>query len=172
MAIFNDLKNTNQEANEKDWEELEKACKSLPKNGRLLGIDIGTKRIGIAISDASRFIATPKIIINRQSNLKDFAQIKKLLEKYEAVGIVAGMPVDMDESEIPMTKFALNFSENLDQFLEERLPIFFFDERLTSFEAREIGFSKLSRKKKRTDKHIDDIAASLILQGFMDVNCR
>ena len=78
------------------------------------------------------------------------------------------MPVDMDESEIPMTQFALNFCENLDVFLENKLPIFFFDERLTSFEAREIGGSRLSRKKNKSQKYIDDIAASLILQGFLD----
>ncbi len=157
MTIFSDLKTTNQEA-----------CESLPKLGRLLGLDIGTKRIGIAVSDASRFIATPKLIINRQSNLKDFAVIKNLIEEYQVIGIVAGMPVDMDESEIPMTQFALNFCENLDVFLEKKLPIFFFDERLTSFEAREIGGSRLSRKKNKSQKYIDDIAASLILQGFLD----
>jgi putative holliday junction resolvase len=158
MTIFSDLKSTNQEA-----------CESLPKVGRLLGIDIGTKRIGIAVSDESRFIATPKKIINRQSNLKDFAEIKKFISEYKVIGIVAGMPVNMDESEIPMTKFALEFCENLDLFLDKELPIFFFDERLSSFEAREIGGSKLSRKKDKS-KYIDDIAASVILQGFLDVN--
>ena len=67
-----------------------------------------------------------------------------------------------------MTQFALNFCKNLDVFLEKKLPIFFFDERLTSFEAREIGGSRLSRKKNKSQKYIDDIAASLILQGFLD----
>ena len=60
MTIFSGCENTNQALLQKE----------LPKEGRLLAIDIGTKRIGIAISDASRFIATPKLIINRQSNLK------------------------------------------------------------------------------------------------------
>lgn len=156
MTIFSDLKNTNQAASD-----------ILPKNGRLIGIDIGSKRIGIAVSDESRFLATPKLIINRQNNLKDFTKIKDLIAEYQAIGLVCGMPIDMDDSEIPMTKFAHDFANNLNDFLENTLPIFFFDERLTSFEARELGASKISRKKNKS-KHIDDIAASLILQGFLD----
>ncbi|MBU6338431.1 MAG: Holliday junction resolvase RuvX [Rickettsiales bacterium] len=159
MTIFSNFENTNQETSV-----------ILPKNGRLLGIDIGTKRLGIAVSDESRLIATPKLIINRQSNLKDFAKIKEIIDEYKIVGIVAGMPINLDDSEIPMTIFANNFCQNLDEFLDKKLPIFFCDERLTSFEAREIGASKLSRKKNKSGKkYIDDIAASLILRGFMDI---
>lgn len=158
MTIFSNFENTNQEASA-----------ILPKNGRLLGIDIGTKRIGIAVSDESRLIATPKLIINRQSNLKDFTKIKEIIDEYKIIGIVAGIPINLDDSEVPMTIFANNFCKNLDEFLEEKLPIFFCDERLTSFEAREIDSSKLSRKKNKSGrKHVDDIAASLILQGFID----
>ena len=150
------------------FREISDYKKILPTKGRILALDVGTKKIGVAICDDTQTIATPKLIIKRQSNLKDFAVIKNLIEEYQVIGIVAGMPVDMDESEIPMTQFALNFCENLDVFLEKKLPIFFFDERLTSFEAREIGGSRLSRKKNKSQKYIDDIAASLILQGFLD----
>ncbi|MDX2083596.1 MAG: Holliday junction resolvase RuvX [Rickettsiales bacterium] len=155
MTIFKDLTNTNQEV-----------LKSLPKFGRLLGIDVGTKRIGIALSDASRFIATPKLIINRRSNQKDFSVIENFIKENEIVAIVIGHPIDMDESIIFMTKFCEEFAQNLDLFLGKKLPIFLFEERLTSFEAREINNSKLSRKK---NKFVDDIAASLILQHFMDI---
>jgi putative Holliday junction resolvase len=155
MTIFNNLENTNQ-------------AELLPKNGRLIGIDIGTKRIGIAISDETRLIATPKLIINRQSNSKDFTKIKELIEEYKIVGIVAGLPINLDKSEIPMTIFANNFCQNLDEFLEKKLPIFLCDERLTSFEAREFNSSKLSRKRNKSQKKfIDDIAASIILQNFL-----
>lgn len=150
MTIFNQLENTNQ---------------VIPQSGRLLAIDVGTKRIGIALSDQSRLIATPKNIINRQSNQKDFEKIKKLIEEYQAIGIVIGIPVNMDGSPCFMTNFSIQFSENLDEFLEKKLPIFFSDERLSSFEARELNNSSLSRKR---DKHCDDIAASIILQGFLD----
>ncbi|NBV06349.1 MAG: Holliday junction resolvase RuvX [Proteobacteria bacterium] len=158
MTIFNDLTNTNQEV-----------LKSLPKFGRLLGIDIGTKRIGISLSDASRFIATPKLIINRLSNQKDFFKIKEFILANQVCAIVIGRPIDLDENQIPMTKFSEEFTKNLDQFLEEKFPIFPFEERLTSFEAREISTSELSRKK---NKFIDDIAASFILQHFLDYFCQ
>ena len=150
MPIFSDLKSTNQD---------------LLKPGRIIGIDIGTKRLGIAMSDATRLIATPKTIINRQSNLKDFARIQQLIEEYQVVGIVTGLPINMYDKEIPMTGFSIKFSENLDEFLEKKFPIFLIDERLSSFEAREVNLSHLSRKK---TKHCDDIAASFILQDFLN----
>ena len=136
----------------------------LPR-GRFLGLDVGTKRIGLAISDESRFIATPKLIINRLSNLKDFEKIKKFIEENLAVGIVIGRPVNMDGSQIAMTEFCERFAKNLDDFLENKFPIFLFEERLSSFSAREANVSELSRKK---NKFVDDIAASFILQHFLD----
>lgn len=157
--IFNKLTNPNQ-----DYK------KNLPNVGAVMGIDIGSKRIGIAISDQTRLIATPKLIINRQSNQKDFEKILELVNEYKISAIVLGYPINMDGSEIPMSQFAENFGQNLDEFLDKflecKLPIFFFEERLTSFEARQIGYSKISRNHK--SKFIDDIAASLILQHFLD----
>lgn len=133
--------------------------------GRLMALDVGTKRIGIALSDATRLIATPKLVLNRQSNEKDFRRIADFILENQVVGIVIGLPIDMDDSKIPMTKFAANFAQNLDEFLEKKLPIVFFEERLTSFEARQIHASALSRKK---NKFVDDIAASIILQHCLD----
>ncbi len=159
MIVFNELKNTNQDS-------LNKYCS---KKGRLLGIDAGTKRIGLALCDETHLIASPKLILNRQGNLKDFIKIKDFIDENKVVGIVIGLPIQMDDSEIPMTIFAQNFADNLDKFLEQKLPIFFFDERLTSFEARNLALSKLSRKNNKIrNKFVDDIAASLILQGFID----
>jgi putative Holliday junction resolvase len=137
----------------------------LPKTGRLLALDVGTKRIGLAISDQSRFIATPKLILSRQSNQKDFIKIRDFIEENQVVGIIIGLPVNLDGSAIAMTEFAKKFAENFDQFLEEKFPIFFFDERLSSSEARSFNASELSRK---NNKFVDDIAASLILQHFLD----
>ena len=137
---------------------------ALPKNGRLLALDIGTKRIGVAISDEDRFIATPKLIINRQSNLKDFAKIAEFISTNLVCAIIIGLPLNMNESNSKMAEFVKKFGENLDDFFEKKLPIIFFDERLTSFEARNFNSSQLSRKK---NKFFDDIAASLILQHFL-----
>jgi len=135
------------------------------KSGRIIGIDVGTKRIGIAICDATRLIATPKFVLPRQSNNADFAKIAQIISENEIVTIVVGFPTHLDGSDDEMTEFVRRFAANLDEFLEKKLPIFLFEERLTSFEARQINASELSRKK---NKFVDDIAASLILQHFLD----
>lgn len=137
----------------------------LPKNGRIIAIDLGTKRIGIAISDETRFLANPKLIINRQSNVKDLEKIKNFVEENKAIAIVMGFPLTMEGDEQEMSLLVKNFAEKLDQFLDTKLPICLFEERLSSFEARSFHSSKLSRKK---NKFYDDIAASVILQHFLD----
>lgn len=147
------------------FSDFTKANQVLPKSGRLLALDLGSKRIGLAVSDQSRFIATPKLILNRQSNQKDFVKIKNFIEENQVVGIIIGLPVNLDGTAIAMTEFAKKFAENFDKFLENKFPIFLFDERFSSSEARSFNVSELSRK---NNKFIDDIAASLILQHFLD----
>jgi len=149
--IFNNLSQTNQG--------------SVGDKGRIIGIDVGTKRIGIAICDSTRFIASPKMVLSRQGNKADFAKIAQIISENEIVAIVVGFPTHMDGSDDEMTEFVRRFAANLDEFLEKKFPIFLFEERLTSFEARQINASELSRKK---NKFVDDIAASLILQHFLD----
>lgn len=147
------------------FKSLDQLNQALPKSGRLMAIDVGTKRIGIAISDESRFIATPKLILNRQSNQKDFAKIQEFISENKVAGIIIGLPLTMDGKSQPMSEFAEKFAANFDEFLEKKFPILLFEERLSSFEAREIHHSELSRKK---NKFVDDIAASFILQHFLD----
>ncbi len=156
MIFFSDPENTNQEV-----------LNSFPRFGRLLAIDVGTKRLGLALSDASRFLATPKLIIHRSNNQKDFENIRQYIAQNEVIGIVVGHPIQLDESRTPMTKTAEDFAQDLDEFLTKKFPIFLFEERLTSFEAREINTSEVSRKR---TKHVDDIAASFILQHFLDAH--
>lgn len=130
-------------------------------DGRLIALDVGTKRIGIATCDATRLLTSPRQILNRQSNLKDFEKIKKFIIENESVAIVIGLPIDSPDT----MKFIIKFAENFDEFLEKKFPIFLFDERLSSFEAKEFHTSPLSRKK---NKFVDDIAASLILERFLN----
>lgn len=101
----------------------------------------------------------------RQSNQKDFAKIQKIIDENLVVGIVIGLPLQMNGEESEMSEFTRKFAESFDEFLGKKLPIFLSDERLSSFEAREFNASDLSRKK---NKFYDDIAASLILQRFID----
>ncbi len=146
--------------------DLKKVSEALPIKGRLMAIDVGTKRIGIAVCDDRRVISTPKLILNRQGNQKDFTKIREFISENNIVGIVIGHPLQMDGSPQMMSEFAENFAKNFDEFLEKKFPIFLFEERLSSFEAREYNLSPLSRKK---NKFVDDIAASVILQHFLSI---
>ena len=137
----------------------------LPAAGRIMALDVGQKRIGIAITDESRFLSSPKDILTRRSNERDFEKIADFIKTHKILAIIIGLPLNMDDSESEMSKFVRKFSENLDNFLKKEIPMMFYDERLTSFEARQISKSSISRKK----KHCDDIAASLILEGFLSL---
>jgi putative Holliday junction resolvase len=145
------------------FKELENVKQFFSKENSILGIDLGKKRIGIAISDKTNTIASPKTILHRKSNQKDFLEIKKIIEENQVKSLVIGFPIDMNGLENEMTQFVENFANNFDFFLEKKLPIFLFDERLSSFEARSFAKSKLSRKK----EFYDDIAASIILEQFI-----
>lgn len=154
MAIFNTLNQANQEYKQ-----------HLPKTGRLLGIDLGTKRIGIAVTDEDRIISNPKLIITRSNLESDLKKIKDFIDEYQIRAIIQGYPIQLDNSANEMTQISANFAKELDKFLNYQFPIFLFEERLTSFEAKEIDRSGISKRK---SKHIDDIASSIILQHFID----
>ena len=142
------------------YKTKEELIQALPQKGRILALDIGTKRIGLALCDDDRFIASPKLIIDRKSNLKDFEKIQKFYQENNALAMIIGLPLNMDDSESDMSKFVRNFGKNFDDFLNQKTPILFFDERLSSSSALEF--------KTKKKKFIDDIAASLILQHFLD----
>lgn len=133
---------------------------NLPKIGRLMALDVGTKRIGVATCDSTRLIATPRMIVHRKNNANDFTKIKQFADENQVVGIVIGLPVNYEET----CAIIKNFAKNLDQFFEKKIPITLFDESLSSFEAKEIHSSPLSRKK---NKFVDDIAAAIILEHFL-----
>lgn len=125
-----------------------------------MALDIGTKRIGVATCDATRLITTPRMILQRRNNVDDFAKIKQFADENQIVGIVIGLPINYLET----CAIIKNFAKNLDQFFERKIPITLFDESLSSFEARQIHSSPLSRKK---NKFVDDIAAAIILEHFL-----
>ena len=133
-------------------------------SGRLMGLDVGTKRIGVATYDDSKLITTPQLVLNRQSNLKDFVKIKEFFDENKITAIVIGLPLAMNGEKSKMSEFVEKFTKNFDEFLAGKIPIYLFDERLTSFEARIFNDSQLSRKK---NKFYDDISASLILRSFL-----
>ncbi len=146
-----------------------------PNNfGRIIALDVGTKRIGVAICDDQRIIPTPKTIISRQSNLKDFAKILQILQETNAIAIVIGLPLNQDNSNNAMVDFVWRFAKNFEQFLHNNfenstikndIDILLFDERYSSFYARCLNRQKSSNQD--LSRHLDDVSASLILEHFL-----
>ena len=131
----------------------------------LVGLDVGFKTIGIAVSDRSYTIATPLNTILRKGTNKDLIKLKGYLTEYEIGGFVAGLPISLDGSENAQTKKIRNFSNELKSYFS--LPIEFWDERYSSDvifkEMRKSDFSTNKIKKK-----LDQQSAAYILQGFLD----
>lgn len=150
------------------YKEIEDFKNNVPRKGRILGLDIGTKKIGVAICDDLQKIATPKKIIKRQSNANDFATLLSIIQENHIIAIVLGFPLKMDGSDSLMSEFVFRFATNFEKFLKdlryENIKLIMFDERLSSFEARGMRLSKSSK-----NKDYDDISASIILDNFL--NC-
>lgn len=144
-----------------DTEEFLRIC---PK-GRLLGLDVGTKRIGIAITDDTRKICLPSDTIFRQGNKKDFAILANMCKSKNVKGIVIGLPISFNEKDTECSLFVKKFADNLSKEID--FPIIFQDERLTSFEAEDLMLDNIGSN--RTKKVADKIAASYILESFL--NC-
>ena len=99
------------------FREISDYKKILPTKGRILALDVGTKKIGVAICDDTQTIATPKLIIKRQSNLKDFATLLSIIQENPVIAVIFGFPIKMDGSENLMSNFVMNFVKNFEKFL-------------------------------------------------------
>ncbi len=136
----------------------------LPHKGRLIGIDHGLKRIGLAVSDLSWLVARELSILNRRSKAEDFERINRIAAEQKAVAFVVGMPynADMPEGVHQQADTVKLWAERLAQTTD--LPIAFWDEQLTSVDA-----AALARQKRRKPSDpIDDLAARLMLQSYLD----
>tara|TARA_A100001015_G_scaffold170578_1_gene189634 strand:- start:729 stop:1202 length:474 start_codon:yes stop_codon:yes gene_type:complete len=131
----------------------------------LVGLDIGFKTIGIAVSDRSFTIATPLNTVSRKGTKKDLPKIKEFLNEYNIGGFVLGLPLSLDGSENDQTVKIRKFSINLQSFFS--VPFEFWDERYSSDiifkELRKSDFSSSKIKKK-----LDQQSATYILQGYLD----
>ena len=137
-------------------------------NERLMGLDFGSKTVGVALSDPTGLIASPLEIIEREREdklRKTYARIEELIEEYKVTKIVLGLPLNMDSSEGDRVKKTQEFKEALER--RTGLEIVLWDERLSTVEAHDImteaGVKGIDRK-----RYVDKIAASIILQGYMD----
>jgi putative pre-16S rRNA nuclease len=131
----------------------------------LMGLDFGTKTIGVAISDRLQTVATPRETVKRKKFGLDADRIDQLIAENEVAGIVLGLPMNMDGSEGPRAQSTRAFARNLSARIT--VPVFFWDERLSSVAAeRALLEADMSRKKRAVV--IDNVAASYILQGVLD----
>ena len=132
---------------------------------RILGLDIGTKTIGVAISDPLGWTAQGITTIRRKNYTNDMEAIKKICNEYSVETIVAGMPKNMNGTIGPSGEMVIEFCERLTEVVN--IDIEFWDERLTTVAAhRAMLEADLSRSKR--NKIVDKVAATYILQGYLD----
>jgi putative Holliday junction resolvase len=144
---------------------LNEAAALLPVRGALIGLDLGTKTIGVAASDPDRRIAAPVETIARRRFNQDVARILELAAERRSVGLVLGLPINMDGTEGPRAQSTRAFARNLARLTD--LPIALWDERLsTAAVERALIAADASRAKRKAV--IDQHAAAYILQGALD----
>lgn len=137
----------------------------LPPTGALVGLDLGTKTIGVAVSDALRTVATPFETLRRRKFRDDAARLLEIASGRGAVGFVLGLPVNMDGTEGPRAQSTRAFARNLSAL--SPLPIALWDERLSTV-AAERALLEADTSRKRRAEVIDSVAAAYILQGMLD----
>lgn len=138
---------------------------SLPGYRALIGLDLGDKTIGVAVSDLMSTVATPLETVRRKKFTLDAARLLDIIKGREIGGIVLGLPRNMDGSEGPRCQKTRAFARNLSRLTE--LPIGFWDERLSTV-AAERALLEADTSRKRRAEVIDHVAASYILQGALD----
>ena len=137
----------------------------LPRAGAIAGLDLGTKTLGVAVSDGLRHVATPLTVIKRVKFTLDAQALLRLADERALVGLVLGLPRNMDGSEGPRAQSTRAFARNLSALTP--LPIAFWDERLSTVAAERALLEADTSRRKRA-LVIDQVAAGYILQGALD----
>ncbi|TQS72462.1 Holliday junction resolvase RuvX [Rhodobacteraceae bacterium] len=147
------------------YDTVDTFAQSLRPMCAIAGLDLGTKTIGIAISDRLRSVATPVLTIRRKKFGVDAEALLKLMAEREVSALILGLPRNMDGSEGPRCQATRGFARNLSNLTD--LPITFWDERLSTV-AAERAMLEADMSRKRRAELIDHVAASFILQGALD----
>lgn len=141
-------------------QDISDFLKSVEPATALVGIDYGQKRIGVAVSDLGRMIATPLSIVS------SLDELSRVLGDRKIGGFVVGLPVQMNGQEGPQAQLTRTWAKKLEK--KYALPIFFWDERLTSAAADRFLIGQMDASRNKQKRLRDQIAASLILQSFLD----
>ena len=148
------------------FQSLPELIKYLPKKSRLLGLDVGRKTIGLAVSDSDMKIATTVGTIRRSKFTKDVKNLDAIITERQVNGLVLGLPISMDGNEGPACQSVRQFAVNLDNVLE--IGITFWDERLSTSAVERLLTKEADLSRNRRSEIIDKMAAAYILQGALD----
>lgn len=146
-------------------DSIEAFAAALPRAGALAGLDLGTKTIGVAVSDGLRSVASPLTVIRREKFTLDAQALLRIAAERALVGLVLGLPRNMDGTEGPRAQSTRAFARNLGRLTP--LPIAFWDERLSTV-AAERALLEADTSRRRRAEVIDQVAAGYILQGALD----
>ncbi|MEI4486888.1 Holliday junction resolvase RuvX [Frigidibacter sp. MR17.14] len=144
---------------------IEEFAAALKPHRAVAGLDLGTKTIGVAVSDRMRSVASPLSTIRREKFTLDAAELLTIATDRELCGLILGLPFNMDGSEGPRCQSTRAFARNLEKITD--LPIGFWDERLSTV-AAERALLEADTSRKRRAEVIDHVAAGYILQGALD----
>ena len=148
------------------FQSLSELIKYLPKKSRLLGLDVGRKTIGLAVSDSDMKIGTTVGTIRRSKFTKDVKNLDAIITERQVNGLVRGLPLSMDGNEGPACQSVRQFAVNLDNILE--IGITFWDERLSTSAVERLLIKEADLSRNRRSENIDKMAAAYILQGALD----
>ncbi|RXD07155.1 Holliday junction resolvase RuvX [Sphingomonas sp. UV9] len=137
---------------------------ALPNGGRLIGLDVGTKTIGTALCDAGWSFASPALLIRRTKFQKDKTALAEIIKAQKVVGLVIGLPINLDGSESPRSQSTRAFAQNLKDM---GLPILLQDERWSTVAVTRTLIEQDASRAKRAEL-VDKMAAAYILQGAID----
>jgi putative Holliday junction resolvase len=140
----------------------------LPAGARLLGLDLGEKTIGLAISDRDLKVASPLETLRRSKFTQDAAALAKICAARRVGGLVLGLPVNMDGSEGPRCQSVRQFARNLETVAGLDLPVGFWDERLSTAAVERLLVEEADMSRRRRAQVVDKMAAAYILQGALD----
>ena len=145
--------------------DIEDFKKSIGKKSRLLGVDPGKNRIGLAISDEDKLVSTPLKTIVKKNNSNFIKEIKQIIDENNLKGIIVGNPINMDGSRGPSSQSANDFAKYLSNNIS--IPVSMWDERLSTEGAFNLSSNLDTNVSKKVEK-LDQNAASFILQGAID----
>lgn len=139
---------------------------------RIMGLDVGSKTVGVALSDPFGWTAQGIEIIRIDEAVGEFGfdRLKELVEEYEVDSFVVGLPKNMNNSIGPRAEASLAYGEKLERLFH--LPVYYQDERLTTVQAERMLIQEADTSRNKRKKVIDKLAAMMILQNYLDANSR